>query len=247
MPRIATCPYCGKGKKNLKLHARWCEKKPLEEITVAPPEDESVPEQAMPEILARAGRTFLPFPSHTAPNSQDTLMSWFLRPRGALPEDAFCAADPWSAGQREQIASWGLTEVTPSKPGSMTKNSQIVGAFVVLDPPPPKLWQRVLAILEKRRLPALEAERLRLADMESDLNDAVGIPQRASVRHRVRNCKARIAYLDRPVDEDGSLYNFVVEEARASRRVLQTEQGRIEKIVDERIADLMGEEEAVRG
>jgi len=244
------CPYCQKkGLKNLKMHLRYCADKPLEEMTVVPPESDEIPEQIVPEILAKQGigRTFLPFPSRTAPNSQITQSSWYLRPRGALPEDAFSSADSWSPAQCQQLKNWDFIEVTPSKAGNLERSGRIIGAFVVLDPPPPKLWERVKAILEKRRIPALEAERIRLSDLESGLNDAMGMAERGAARKRVRNCTARIAYLERPVDEDGSLYKFLVAEARASRNVLDGEQANIRRMVDESVAEALELEETAVG
>ena len=242
------CPYCGKkGLKNLKMHLRYCDQKPLEELTLAEPESDEIPEQEIPEILTKAGvgRTFLPFPSRTAPNSQETQSSWYLRPKGALPEDAFSSAPAWAPAQRHQNETWGFMEVTPSKAGNVSRNGRTVGAFVVLDPPPPKLWERVKAILEKRRGPALEAEKLRYSDLESGLSDAMGMAERASARKRLRNCAARIAYLERPVDEDGSLYGFLVAEAKASRNVLDSDQARIQMMVDRSVAEALEFEEEI--
>jgi hypothetical protein len=138
-----------------------------------------------------------------------------------------------------------MEEVTPSRAGNVERSGRIIGAFVVLDAPPPQRWERVKAILEKRRGPALEAERLRLEDLQTGLNDAMGIPERAAARNRVRNCTARIAYLERPVDEDGSLYRFFVAEAKASRIVLEGEQSNIRRMVDESVAEAMGLEEEI--
>jgi len=242
------CPHCDKKVvKNLKMHLRYCDRKPLEEMTVVPPESDEIPEQAVPAILAKkgVGRTFLPFPSRTAPNSQETQTSWYLRDHGALPEDAFNACGAWSPAQRNQLKNWGMEEVTPSRAGNVERSGRIIGAFVVLDAPPPQRWERVKAILEKRRGPALEAERLRLEDLQTGLNDAMGIPERAAARNRVRNCTARIAYLERPVDEDGSLYRFFVAEAKASRIVLEGEQSNIRRMVDESVAEAMGLEEEI--
>ena len=241
------CEFCGKVTKNQKMHLRYCPKKPLEELTVEPPESDEIPEQKAPEILAKkgVGRTFLPFPSRTAPNSQETQSSWYLRDHGALPEDAFNACCAWSPAQRNQLKNWGMEEVTPSKSGNLERSGRIIGAFVVLDPPPPERWQRIKAILEKRRGPALEAERLRLEDLQAGLGDATGMHERAAARNRVRNCAARIAYLERPVDEDGSLYRFFVAEAKASRNVLEGEQASIRRIVDETVAEALGLEEEI--
>ena len=81
--------------------------------------------------------------------------------------------------------------------------------------------------------------------VQTGLNDAMGIPERAAARNRVRNCTARIAYLERPVDEDGSLYKFFVAEAKASRIVLEGEQSNIRRMVDESVAEAMGLEEEI--
>ena len=239
------CPYCGKkGLKNLKMHLRYCDQKPLEEIARDDPEarfEERAKEAEIvkDERIARAGRRrdFMPYASPR--NRKFPTWAWYLRPNGALPEDAFVHASSWSADQREEMTKRGFVEVTPCKSFLMRReDGSVMGGVVMLDPPPKDRWERILRILEARRPTALAFDEERLEAEKAVSADGLTPAERAASMSRLRVYKERVEALSHPFDGD-KLYKFFEEEARLSRRD-QDPTAAIRRMIDERVEELAG-------
>jgi|GEM_PF-5556439 len=238
------CEYCGGVFKNAKLHLRYCDKAPLDPVTVEDVEarfEESAKkaEETKDSRVMRAmgRRSFLPLRSDR--RVKFPTIAWYLRPNGALPEDAFCTTSVWAASQREDAEKRGFIEVTPSKPFLMRReDGSVIGGTVMLDMPPEARWQRILAILEARRLPALAYEKQRLEDEEKASTAGMSSPEMSAARSRVRVYSERVEALSRPFPAD-ELLAFFEEEVRYSRRD-QNRESAIRRIVDERVDELVG-------
>ncbi len=240
-----TCPYCGKiGVRRMSMHQKYCSRKPLDNVTQEDAEAKfeeraQVAEQSLDERTKSAGRRRTFMPSPTSGNVKFPTTAWYLRPNGALPEDAFIATSAWSAEQKEDLARRGFIEVTPSKSFLMRReDGSVMGGVVMLDPPPRDRWQRILKILDARRPQVLAYETQRLEDEEAVAGDALDPAARAASRSRVRTYGARVAALKEPYPSE-ELYKFFEEEARKSRRD-QTADSSIRRIVDERLDELIG-------
>jgi len=241
------CPYCGKkGLKNLKMHLRYCDKQPLEEITKDDAdarfeERAKKAEVVQDERVQRAGqkRTFMPFPSPR--NRKFPTLAWYLRPDGALPEDAFVTSSAWSAEQREDMAKRGFIEVTPCKSFLMRRDdNSVIGGVVMLDPPPKDRWERIIKILEARRLQALAFDTERLEAENAVSADGLTPADRYASMSRIRVYGARVEALSQPFDSD-KLYKFFEDEARYSRRD-QSPDAAVRRMIDERVEELVGVE-----
>ena len=239
------CQYCGKiGVKRMDMHLKWCSKKPLEEITrddadVRFEERAKAAEQEQDQRVRQAGikRDFMPFPSDR--KVKFPTIAWYLRPTGALPEDAFCCTSAWSAGQREDSAKRGFIEVTPCKSFlERREDGTVRGGVVMLDVPPKDRWERILAILEARRPQALTFAQERLEQEKAVSADALTPPERAASISRLRVYAARVEALSQPFNGD-KLYAFFEEEARYSRRDLNQEAA-VRRMIDERVEELVG-------
>jgi len=241
------CPYCGKpGLKNLKMHLRYCDKQPLEEVArddadARFEERAKQAETVKDERVARAGRRrdFMPCPSPR--NRKFPTWTWYLRPNGALPEDAFVTSSAWSADQREDMAKRGFIEVTPCKAFLLRReDSSVIGGVVMLDPPPKDRWERILRILEARRPQALAFDEERLEAEKAVSLDGLDPAHRMASMSRLRVYAERVEALSQPFDGD-KLYKFFEEEARISRRD-QDPSAAVRRMIDERVEELVGVE-----
>ena len=239
------CPFCGKkGLKNLKMHLRYCDKQPLEEVArddadARFEERAKEAETVKDERVARAGRRrdFMPYPSPR--NRKFPTCAWYLRPNGALPEDAFVTSSAWSANQREEMAQKGFIEVTPCKAFLLRReDNSVMGGIVMLDPPPKERWERIIKILEARRPQALAFDEERLAAEKAVSADGLTPAERYASMSRIRVYGARVEALSQPFDSD-KLYEFFVEEARLSRRD-QSPDAAVRRMVDARVEELVG-------
>jgi len=242
---LQACPHCGKkGYKNLKMHLRYCDKSPLEEVArddadARFEESAKKAETVQDQRVQRAGRkrTFMPSPSPR--NRKFPTWAWYLRPNGALPEDAFVTSSAWSPNQRNDMARRGFIEVTPCKSFLMRReDGSLIGGVVMLDPPPKDRWGRILAILEARRPQALAFDQERLAAEQAVAVDSLPSGERMASLSRIATYGARVEALSEPFDSE-KLYEFFVEEARLSRRDQSPEAG-IRRIIDERVEELVG-------
>jgi len=244
---VQECPYCGKKDvRSLKSHLHYCPRNPvIEPVTQVDPEAEFEEQAKQSETerservarAARGHRDFLPLPSNR--KVRFPTIAWYLRPNGALPEDAFICTSAWSASQKAGTLSKGFVEVTPSKAFLMRRaDGTVVGGNVQLDLPSKPRWRRILDILEARRLPALEYEQQRLEDEKAVSVAGLSPAEQAAARIRIRVYGARVEMLSHPFDAK-KLYEFFEEEVRYSRRDSDPTAG-IRRMVHEEVEEAMG-------